>query len=238
MSAAESARSIRALVYKDYPFPELVSGKTAFLIVDVTYKDAHPDYGLGKLLLERGWDDVHRDYYARVRKIIPNIQRLRAACQRANIKVVNIHVAAATGDCSDMGRAFKRIGVHSPGVWSPADSKEAQILPEVAPQPGEIVLSKTTGSVFNSTNIDWILRNMGVDNLIVSGVVTNGCVEGSVRDAADIGYEVVLVSDATTALTVDEHEEALRRMGAGTVRVRDTDQVVGILAGAKEPAKT
>lgn len=224
-------RSVRTLVHRDLPFPDLRSGKAAFVIIDMTYKDAHPDYGLGPKLLKAGWDDIHRDYYARVRQIIPNIQRLRDVARDAKIPVINVHVGSATADCSDFSKAFKRTG-----NWAPLGSKEAAILEELAPRPGEVVLAKTTGSVFNSTRIDWILRNMGIETLIVTGVVTNGCVEGSVRDAADIGYEVVLLSDATTALTVEEHEDALRRMGSGPVRVRATSEIAGLMAAPAREA--
>jgi nicotinamidase-related amidase len=227
------ARSIRTLIHRDQPFPALTSGKTAFVIIDMTYKDAHPDYGLGPKLLKAGWADIHRDYYGRVGQIIPKIQRLRDAARDAGIPVINVHVGSATADCSDFSRAFKRTG-----NWAPLGSKEAAILDELAPRPGEVVIAKTTGSVFNSTRIDWILRNMGIETLIVTGVVTNGCVEGSVRDAADIGYEVVLISDATTALTVEEHEDALRRLGSGSVRVRSADEIATILAApSREPVR-
>jgi nicotinamidase-related amidase len=228
----DTGGGIKSLVYEGIAGPQLLSGATALMIIDMTYKDAHPDYGLGTLLRERGWDDVHTDYYARVSEIIPTIQRVRAACREADVAVVNVRVAASAPDCSDIGRAFKRIGLQTPGIWCPPGSKEAEILDELAPGAGELTVSKTTGSVFNSTNIDWTLRNMGVETLIAAGVVTNGCVEGSVRDAADLGYEVVLLSDGTTALTRDEHDEALQRLAGGPIYVRSADEVIAAVATA------
>ena len=224
---------IKSLVYENEQFPQLAAGNTAFMVIDVTYKDAHPDYGLGKLLLEKGWNDVHADYYARVEQIIPRIQAVRDSAREAGIPVVNVRVAANAPDCSDMSRGFKRIGVTSLGLWCPPGSREAQTREELKPEESDLDVTKTTGSVFNSTNIDWTLRNMGVETLITTGVVTNGCVEGSVRDAADLGYQVVMVSDGTTAITREEHEEALRRLAGGSVFVRTADEVIEAI---KHPA--
>jgi nicotinamidase-related amidase len=220
---------IKSLVYEDEQFPELEPASTALMIIDVTYKDAHPEYGLAKLLLEKGWNDIHADYYDRVEKIIPRIQAVRAAARKAGIRIVNVRVAANAPDCSDMSRSFKRIGVTSPGLWCPPGSREAQTRDELAPEAGDLDVTKTTGSVFNSTNINWTLQQMGIETLITTGVVTNGCVEGSVRDAADLGYQVVMVSDGTTAITREEHDDALQRLAGGSVFVRTADEVIGAI---------
>ena len=75
-----------------------------------------------------------------------------------------------------------------------------------------IVIQTITASVFNSTNLDRVLRNIGCDSIVMAGVVTNGCIESTVRDAADLSYNVVLVEDACGALSEDLHTSALRTL--------------------------
>ena len=69
-----------------------------------------------------------------------------------------------------------------------------QVLDCIQPGPDEIVLPKTSSSVFTTTNIDSILRNLGVKHLILVGCLTDQCVESAVRDACDLNYLVTLVT--------------------------------------------
>jgi len=78
----------------------------------------------------------------------------------------------------------------------------------LAPRGDEIQLAKTSASVFMSTNIDYVLTNLGVFKLVLCGMVSNQCVESSARDAAGLGYEVVMVSDATAAHTPEDQRAA------------------------------
>ena len=69
-----------------------------------------------------------------------------------------------------------------------------QVLDCIQPGPDEIVLPKTSSSVFTTTNVDSILRNLGVKHLILVGCLTDQCVESAVRDACDLNYLVTLVT--------------------------------------------
>ena len=205
--------------------PELAREDTALLVVDVQYKDAHPDYGLGARAKELGIEDFLDYYLTRVKDVmVPNIQRIMAVARRTGVEVIHVRIAAATSDGRDSTPRFKRWGLSTP-----RDVKEAEILPEVAPEGDELVISKVTESVFNSTNIDRVLRNMGIENLIIVGVVTNGCVEGAVRGAVELGYGAILVEDATAALTKELHEFALVNMGHKDAAIKSSDEVIEIL---------
>ena len=98
-------------------------------------------------------------------------------------------------------------------------SADAEILPELAPAGDELVFSKTAGSVFCATNIEYVLRNLGITTLVVTGVVTTGCVHTAVTDAADRGFHVILVEDgcgalaAGDALGLDPHPARRLRQG-------------------------
>ena len=89
-------------------------------------------------------------------------------------------------------------------------------------------MPKTSSGVFNSTNIDYVLRNLGIRYLIVAGVVTDQCVDMAVRDAADRGFLVSVPGDACATYTQERHDNALRAYG-GYCWVTNTDTVVARL---------
>ncbi len=84
------------------------------------------------------------------------------------------------------------------------------MVDELAPGDDEIVLPKGSSSVFVSTHIDYLLRNLGVKQLVLSGLLTDQCVESAVRDACDLGYLVTLVPDACATYTEERHQFSLR----------------------------
>ena len=107
--------------------------------------------------------------------------------------------------------------------------------PSLAPSGDEILVPKTLSGVFNSTNIDYLLRNLGISQLVVSGIMTDQCVDMTVRDAADRGYLVTCVSDACAAATPDRHASALAAFG-GYCWIADTASVVArfeVMASAR-----
>src|SRR5205085_12277458 len=106
---------------------------------------------------------------------------------------------------------------------------DAQPIAELTPIENEIVLPKTSSGVFNSTNIDYVLRNLGTRYLIIAGVVTDQCVDMAVRDAADRGYLVSVPEDASATYSQERHDNAIRAFG-GYCWVTDTATVLSRLA--------
>jgi nicotinamidase-related amidase len=205
------------------PLPplELRSGNTALLVIDMQYSDASIDHGIFALKRQRGLT-AGLDYYARaMQQIVPNIQRLQQACRSAGIEVMFSRIQSATQDGRDRGRVHKDLE-----IFCPPGSKEATILDEIAPVGDEIVFSKTTGSVFNSTAIHHVLLSMGIRNLIMCGVMTSGCVESAARDAIDLGFGVIVVADACASWTEELHQASLRVMHGVFSRVQTMDQVL------------
>jgi nicotinamidase-related amidase len=115
------------------------------------------------------------------------------------------------------------------------NSPEARIVPALVAQPDEMVLKKTSSGVFNSTTIDYILRNLGIRYLIVAGIVTDQRVDMAVRDGADRGYMVTCVADACAAPTEERHRAALRAFG-GYCWIAGTDIVVARLEALRPSA--
>lgn len=221
----ERLRHLLDLVHDPLPAPQLKKDNTALLIIDVQYLTCHPDWGMGIKAKQKGFYDDLEWYWTRSRNVmIPNIQRLIAACRRMGVEVIHSRIATLTRDGRDTTRRYKALGVSTT-----PDAKEAEILPEVAPQGDEIVLSKLTSSVFNSTTLDNVLRNIGIQNLIVVGLATDGCVESTVRTATEKDYNVILVEDACGTIAPQLHEAAVLIMGYKDAIVKSTDQMVAEL---------
>ena len=155
--------------------------------------------------------------------MLPAIARLQAACRAAGAEVLYTVVEALTRDMRDLSLDYKISGI---GV--PRGSPWAGLPAAIARLPDEIVIPKTSSSVFNSTNIDYVLRALEIEQLIVCGMLTDQCVESAVRDACDLGYLVTVPEDACATITHERHTRSLE-LYAGYCRVTDTDRVVAEL---------
>ena len=150
------------------------------------------------------------------RKTIPNMQRLQAGCRAAGIEVMYTVIRNLTRDGRDRSLDYKITGFSVP-----PDSWDGQVIDAIAPGDDEIVLPKTSSNVFHSTNIDYVLRNLGTKYLVISGIVTDQCIDGAVRSACDLGYLVTLVTDACATYSQERHDVTLRA-NAGYCRQRST----------------
>jgi nicotinamidase-related amidase len=215
--------------FRPLPEPDLTGPDTALLVVDVQYGDAHPDYGAVRRMRERHPGST--DYYeARLETAVPVIRRLQDAFRALGREVVHVKIESLTRDGRDRSLEHKSLDIHCP-----PGSKGAQILEEVAPVGDEVVVTKTCGGVFDGTNLDYVLRNLGIRNLVVCGVVTNGCVEAAVRGASGRGYHVCLVEDACAAWTAELEAGALRVMREVYAKIYTADALIAALGAPVSP---
>jgi ureidoacrylate peracid hydrolase len=157
--------------------------------------------------------------------VLPNIRRLQTACRSGGIEVMYSVIENMTRDGRDRSLDYKISGIDVQcGSW------EAHVVDEIAPADDEMIFRKTSSSVFISTNIDYVLRNLGARSLIITGIMTDQCVESAVRDACDVGYLVTLVTDACTTTSADRHEQSLIGI-RGYCRQRTTDTLLTEIAG-------
>jgi len=137
-------------------------------------------------------------------RVIPNIKALLDAFRHRGAEVIFAVMENLTQDGRDRSLDYKLSGISiGRGSW------EAKVVDAIAPQPDEIVLSKTSSSVFNSTIADYLLRNIGIEDVFVVGFFTDQCIDHAVRDGADRGYFMTCVTDACAAETEAQHEAAL-----------------------------
>jgi nicotinamidase-related amidase len=165
--------------------------------------------------------DASHYYHRRLRDtVIPNQVRLLKTARRAKIQVVHTIIEALTADGRDISLDHRLSN-----IFVPKGHPEAQPIAELALAENEILLPKSSSGVFNSTNIDYVLRNMNIRYLIVAGVVTDQCVDMAVRDAADKGYLVSMPEDASATYTQERHDAAIKAFG-GYCWVTDSATVV------------
>ena len=178
----------------------------ALLFVDVQNYSCRPDGGEYAGLSEAEREARYGFFLRTLRDTaVPNMRTLQATCRRARIEVMYTVIEALTKDGRDQSLDYKISRLFVPrGSW------DALVLGAIAPAADEIVLPKTSSSVFISTNIDYVLRNLGVRSLIIAGVLTDQCVDSAVRDACDLGYLVTVPTDACATLTAERHDWSLR----------------------------
>ncbi len=140
-------------------------GRAALLVIDVQNGEYNE-----KLIKA---EPQHEYFWSRLGKtVLPNGQKLLAACRGAGIEVLFTTVECYTLDGRDRSLDYKVSGIFfAKGSW------EAQVLDELKPLPNEIVIPKMSSSVFVSTNISYVLRNLGIEYLMVMGLLTDQCVE-------------------------------------------------------------
>jgi len=193
----------------------------ALLIVDVQNYTARRDGGeyrdLPQATIEERFDNFFRIFEGTT---LPNLQRLQAACRKVGIEVLYTVIESLTRDGRDRGLDYKISGLHVPkGSW------DAQVLDAIKPADDEIVIPKTSSSPFMSTNIDYVLRNLGVRSLIIAGILTDQCIDSAARDACDLGYLVTIATDACATHSRDRHDWSLRN-NRGYARQRTTADLV------------
>lgn len=109
------------------------------------------------------------------------------------------------------------------------EAPASQIVPELAPRPGEIVIRKTQASAFFGTHLHACLVTRRVDTLVVAGCTTSGCVRASVIDAMSLGYRTVIATDCVGDRALDPHRANLFDMGQKYSDLSTADEIVAAL---------
>lgn len=202
----------------------LVPSQTALLFIDVQKFSADPqggEYeGMDPAHFEERYGWFFRHFSS---ETLPNMQRLQGAFRRHGIEVMYTVIESLTRDGRDRSLDYKITGFNVP-----RGSRDGQVIDALAPGEDEIVIPKTSSSVFISTNIDYVLRNLGVRQLVISGLLTDQCVDSAVRDACDLGYLVTVVTDACATHSSERHEGSLR-LNRGYCRQITTDALLAEL---------
>jgi ureidoacrylate peracid hydrolase len=194
---------------------------TALLFVDVQKYNCTPSGGE-----YQPWSDAERErrygYFFRTfaESALPNMVQLQLGCRSAGIEVMYTVIESLTEDGRDRSLDYKITGFNVP-----KGSDDAKVVEALAPRGDEMVFAKTSSSVFISTNLDYVLRNLGTRYLIIAGCLTDQCIDSAVRDACDLGYLVTVPTDACAARSQERHDWALRN-NSGYCRQRTTTELL------------
>lgn len=191
----------------------ITKGHAALLIIDVQNGTCGPNEMASR----------PEFYRANALRVIPNIAALLEAFRRAKLEVIYTVIENLTPDGRDRSLDYKLSN-----LGYPKGSHEAKVIPEIAPLPDELVLPKSSSSVFNSTNLDYLLRNIGIEDVFVVGYMTDQCVDHAVKDGADRGYYMTCVHDACAAETEARHEAALQCF-KGYCRMLTTEEALDLV---------
>ena len=138
----------------------------------------------------------------RAKAIIPNIKRLTEAARKHEVPVIYCNDAHLPSD-----PCVKVWGIHAL-----KGTEGAQVIPELKPTEKDYVLEKRRYSAFYETGLDPLLRDLGVDTVVITGVHTNCCDRHTAADAFFRSYKVIIAKDGVEAFTEKEHEEGLEYM--------------------------
>lgn len=196
--------AFRSFYYETAPEPDDLSldpAETAMLSIDVqnVYLKLRDD----PVELAR-WAPFQR----RMREtVIPATRSLQEDFRARGIDVIHARIACLLEDGRDRSLSQKKPGWNY--LLLPKDAEESQIVPELAPLPGEIVVTKTTDSALTGTSLRLVLANMGIRNVVLTGIFTDQCVSSTVRSLADESFNVVVVEDCCAAGTDELHRREL-----------------------------
>jgi nicotinamidase-related amidase len=184
----------------------IVPSRTALLLIDT-------QNGIVERATGEFADAMHQ-------RAIPAMARLIDAARASGVEVIYTVIESLTQDGRDRSLDYKLTGFNFP-----RGSAEAKVIDALRPGEDEIVLPKTSSSLFNSTVIEYVLRNFGIDTVLVTGFRTDQCVDHTVRDGADRGFQMVCVADACAAPTQQQHDTALAAF-AGYCRIADSTTII------------
>lgn len=182
-------------------------------------RTAKPDPALCALLIV----DMQEYFRPIALSVADKVSHVLAACRSRSVPV--FYTRHGHKDISvDGGMIYQWWGqsvTYGAGEW--------QIMQEVAPKERDTVLDKRRYSAFRGTGLDGILRDLGVTELIVTGVLTNCCCENTAREAFDLDYRVFFASDATAAANEELHLSSLRNLAFGFAYVLSSRQLAEAL---------
>jgi ureidoacrylate peracid hydrolase len=189
---------------------KLNRGSTAVLVVDMLNDFLKQG---GKMVLDGGG------------VLIPPMRRLLTHARKAGVPVIYVN------DCHRQGlkddREFKKRSEHCvEGTWG------AEVIDELKPKKKDFVVLKHRFSGFYETDLDLTLKDMGVDTLVVMGVVTNICVRSTIHDAFFRGYKVLVPKDCVMATGEREQESSLYDIDTHFGRVSNSGEVIQMMVNS------
>ncbi len=159
------------------------------------------------------------------------IGRLAAAARRHGVTVVHLTYAPVAGGRSTNHRSPLTRSTASTASWSP-ERPGAEVVPVIGVEPGDLVFERHQGiSPVHRTEVLAVLRNLGIDEVVLAGVSTNLAIPAVAVGAADEDFSVVVVRDGTIGVPASHHESMLRHSLSFVARLATVDELVSAWGG-------
>ena len=212
---------------KLHAFDQLSGPATALLVVDLQNVFMLPPYPTEVPL---------------AREIVPSVNKLAAATRAAGGAVVWIQMTHTEQDKKTWSVFYEDVtktairGDKLKGLIRGSHGQALYETLDVKPQDLKLEKSRFSAFIQGSSDLDMLLKERGIDTVLVTGTVTNTCCESTARDAMMLNYKTIMVSDANAAATDEEHNATLANMLRIFGDVMSTDEVIARLVAAKASA--
>ena len=217
-------KNYRSFYYKYANDPEdikLVANETAHLVIDVQKTYLQPKNNKKE---NKEWEP----FFLRMKEtVIPNIKKLLELNRQINIENIFARIACLKNDGSDRSLSQKKPGFNY--LLMPKNTDESQIVSELKPLKDDVEILKTTDSALTGTNLRLILNNMGIKNVICSGIFTDQCVSSTVRSLADESFNVIVIEDCCAAATQEIHNhelEIINMIYCNVIQLSDLESMI------------
>ena len=197
----------------------ITTSNTALLVQDVQNYYVDPESGLGKVAKERGIYYEFDEYFRQLSFVTENIIILLKSIHSFGFPVIftvcsfNNHFGA-----SKLQKAI--------GMKVSATDYDAAISKMIEPSDDELIISKPGFGAFQGTNLEEYLKQNGIENLIVTGVITEFGIRNTVFVAQDLGFRPLVISDGVASLSFETQQRAIQELSFGLIKVRSMGEVI------------
>ena len=192
--------------------------QTALIVIDMQKYQVQKEYTVFKAM--NNITPGILDYFVREveNKVTPNLRKLIDFCHEVGIPVIYTKFSSFMPDGSDLSKNAKRTNELTKKLWGEEtypyiSHHSSDIIDDLIPEDRDFVIQKNTSGTFMSTRLDSFLRNMDIETVLITGVVTNFCVSATASEAVDYGFQVVIVEDCCAAWSPEIHDATLKSFG-------------------------
>jgi len=214
----------RSFYYEEAAEPSdlsLPKDETALLSIDVQNTYMTPSNDPKK---RTRWAPFHKRMHEIV---IPTTVNLQNCFRQHGMDVLHARIACLLENGKDRSLSQKKPGWNY--LLLPKDREDAQFVDDLAPHQGEIVVTKTTDSALTGTNLRLVLHNMGIKNVVLTGIFTDQCISSTVRSLADESFNVILVEDCCAAGTKELHRKELEILNMIYCHVISSEELMTLM---------
>jgi nicotinamidase-related amidase len=217
--------------FKQRLISDILPKQTVSFIVDMQKYQVQRDYAAYKAMnkITPGIFDYFVEEVENL--VIPNLRKLIDFCHKVEIPVIYTKYSSFMPDGSDLKKSNKVLNSFSKNLVGEVSFPyighySSEIIDELKPEVGDFVIQKNTSGTFMSTRLENVLRNMDIETVLITGVVTNFCVYATAQEAADYGFQSIIVENCCAAWSLEIHKATLKSFGLLTGYVLPYEKVI------------